>query len=112
MAAELVRPTHKEFKRKGGVNTRCKPEGPLLNLKVIDLVATQWRRLQGRALIWEAAVGERRGEGGLWGVCACIPGLGEEFDEWEGEGRRGVAFEGVVYSMRYSAEACIYNIRA
>jgi len=44
------------------------------------------------------------------GVCACIPGLSKEFDEWEGEGR-GVAFEGVVDSMRYSAEACIYNIR-
>lgn len=70
MGAELVRPTHKEFKRKGGVNTRCKPEGPLLNLKVIDLVATQWRRLQGRALIWEAAVGERRGgKVGCGGVC-------------------------------------------
>lgn len=55
-----------------------------------------------------------RTSGGRWavGVCACIPGLSEEFDELEGEGRRGVAFEGVVYSMRYSAEACIYNIRA
>ena len=30
------------------------------------------------------------------GVCACIPGLSEEFDEWEGEEGRGVAFEGVV----------------
>lgn len=61
----------------------------------------------GGSWLWENV-------GGRWtvGVCAYIPGLSEEFDEWEGEGRRGVAFEGVVYSMRYSAEACIYNIRA
>lgn len=48
------------------------------------------------------------------GVCACIPGLSEEFDELEGEGRRegGVWRSRGWYSMRYSAEACIYNIRA